>query len=102
MEEKLQFLEMGATLGTRMLGSEVRGKIEKVINDGKIMILDLQGVEVVSNSFADESFGKLVYSFNNEILREKIKFINMEKFVAFTIKQVIAERKKKLENGIPA
>ena len=54
----IKFLEFGSSLGTRDLGSKIREEIEKSIDRDEKVIFDLKGMEIISNSFADECFAK--------------------------------------------
>ncbi|WP_353743394.1 STAS-like domain-containing protein [Flavobacterium sp. 38-13] len=54
--------------------------IDKVHSNDKVF-LDFEGVEVVTNSFADECFRKLREAIDNEVFRKKIAFINTNDFI---------------------
>jgi hypothetical protein len=50
----------GAVLGGRSLGETIRAEVLEQLSHGEnLVVLDLDGVEAVSPSFADEVFGKL-------------------------------------------
>jgi hypothetical protein len=49
----------GAVLGGRIVGEEIRREALGQVARGEKVVLDLDGVEAVSPSFADEIFGKL-------------------------------------------
>ena len=48
------FKEFGENLGTRQLGRHAREKLLPMIKQNDCVVLDFTGVDVVSNSFADE------------------------------------------------
>ena len=48
------FREYGENLGTRPLGKRVRESLQPLIEQNDRVVLDFTGVNVVSNSFADE------------------------------------------------
>ena len=54
------FRECGENLGTRPLGKRVRGSLQPLIEQNDCVVLDFTGVNVVSNSFADECIAKLL------------------------------------------
>ncbi len=54
------FKEYGENLGTRPLGKRVRESLQLVIEQNDRVVLDFTGVDVVSNSFADECIAKLL------------------------------------------
>jgi STAS-like domain of unknown function (DUF4325) len=65
--------EHGEVLGGRVLGEEVRVKVARLVEEGEVVTLDLDGVVAVSPSFADEVFGKLPA----EVGDEHIEFVNL-------------------------
>ena len=81
MTDTILFKDISSSLGTRDLGAKIRGSIiEKVAKNDKVF-LDFDGVEVVTNSFADECFGKLRENITTEIFKSKIAFLNTNDFV---------------------
>lgn len=54
------FREYGENLGTRPLGKRVREQLLPLIEQNERVVLDFTGVNVVSNSFADECIAKLL------------------------------------------
>ena len=49
-----RFITVGENLGTRKLGEETRNKLLPLLLGEGQVVLDFEGVNVVSNSFADE------------------------------------------------
>ena len=54
------FIQYGENLGTRPLGQRVRESLLPMIDQNDLVVLDFTGVNVVSNSFADECIAKLL------------------------------------------
>lgn len=54
------FIKYGENLGTRPLGKRVREQLLPLIEQNEYVVLDFTGVNVVSNSFADECIAKLL------------------------------------------
>ena len=54
------FREYGENLGTRPLGKRVREQLMPLLEQDERVVLDFTGVNVVSNSFADEWIAKLL------------------------------------------
>lgn len=69
-----KFLDFGTDFGTRDMGAKIREQIRPLINEGEVVTLDFTGVNVVSNSFADECIAKLLIDFPLASLKEKILF----------------------------
>ena len=54
------FRDFGENLGTRPLGQKVREQLVPLLEKDECVVLDFTGVNVVSNSFADECIAKLL------------------------------------------
>lgn len=91
----IQFVHIGKSLGTRVKGQEIRQKIEKAFDQGNFVTFDLEGVESVSHSFADECFGKLLLNWSLSEIKENSTFIHandlIKQTIAFTIKERLIE-----------
>ena len=81
MSHTIQFSEIGTSLGTRDLAAKIRVSIEQEVKKNDKIFLDFKDVEVVTNSFANECFGKLREAISTEIFRKKIAFINTNDFI---------------------
>ncbi|KXS41961.1 MAG: hypothetical protein AWU54_1469 [Candidatus Frackibacter sp. T328-2] len=95
----LKFDEWGKSLGTRKLGRILRKEVGNLIeNSNEKVILDFRGVKTVSNSFADECFGKLVLDYGIDDLKEKTTFKNVSKEIDFNLKKAIHNRILEVEH----
>ena len=68
------FRDYGENLGTRPLGRQVREKLMPLLEGNERVVLDFTGVDVVSNSFADECIAKLLLSMSLADLKEHTTF----------------------------
>ena len=68
------FREYGETLGTRPLGQRVREQLLPLIEQNECVVLDFTGVNVVSNSFADECIAKLLIEMPLAELKKRTTF----------------------------
>ena len=75
-----KFNEIGVNLGTRMLGAEVQKQLLPLIQGDEKVILDFEGVDVVSNSFADECLAKLLLIMPLEELKRRTTFRGLNDF----------------------
>ena len=64
-----KFIEYGTNFGTRDMGMKLREKLLPLINGNEKVVLDFTGVNVVSNSFADECIAKLLLEMPLEELK---------------------------------
>lgn len=81
MTDTILFKDISSSLGTRDLGAKIRGSIIEKVKTNEKVYLDFQDVEVVTNSFADECFGKLREAITTDIFKTKIAFLNANDFV---------------------
>ena len=68
------FREYGENLGTRPLGRKVREQLMPLLEKDERVVLDFTGVNVVSNSFADECIAKLLLTMSLADLKAHTTF----------------------------
>ena len=68
------FIEFGENLGTRPLGKRVREQLLPLLEKDERVVLDFTGVNVVSNSFADECIAKLLLTMTLSELKSRTTF----------------------------
>ena len=68
------FREYGENLGTRPLGKRVREQLLHTMEQNERVVLDFTGVNVVSNSFADECIAKLLLHMSLAELKSRTTF----------------------------
>lgn len=93
----IKFENLGKSLGTRFLGVEIRERIENSIEKGEKIIFDFENVGVISNSFADECFGKLTLKFDITVIKEKTQFVNVNSINEKIILKAINDRIKLMQ-----
>ena len=81
MTHTILFRDISPSLGTRDLGAKIRLNIIEKINTNDKVYLDFEGVDVVTNSFANECFSKLKDNVTLEVFKTKIAFLNTNDFV---------------------
>lgn len=69
-----KFITYGENLGTRPLGERVREQLLPLIEQKDCVVLDFTGVNVVSNSFADECIAKLLLLMPLSELKKRTTF----------------------------
>lgn len=88
---EINFGHIGNSLGTRVLGKEIRLEIEESLKNGEFVTFNFEGVKLISHSFADECFAKLIEVVELSELKKKSTFKNandlVKKTIAFTIKE---------------
>ena len=81
MTHTIQFREISTSLGTRDLGAKIRVNIIEKINTNDKVYLDFDGVDVVTNSFANECFSKLKEAVTLDVFKTKIALLIINDFV---------------------
>ena len=67
-------------IGTRQLGEKVRFQLLDLMQENDKVVLDFSGVNVVSNSFADECLAKLLLIMSLEELKQRTTFRGLNEF----------------------
>lgn len=76
--EKMELADFGTFLGTRELGKKIKTEIQTKLGFGASVIIDFGKVEGITNSFADECFGKLLVDIGPITFSENVKFSNLD------------------------
>ncbi|SNU03460.1 protein of unknown function [Prevotellaceae bacterium MN60] len=71
---EFKFIQYGTDFGTRDMGQKLRQKLLPLIKENDKVVLDFTGVNVVSNSFADECIAKLLLEMSLEELKQHTTF----------------------------
>ncbi len=80
-------------LGTRHLGARIREKAESILSAREAtLVLDWSGVNVVTQSFADELVGKLASHLGREAFLSRVCFLNLDPSVRSVVRYVAASR----------
>lgn len=88
----IKFNDIGSSLGTRATGRQIRERIEAAIQSGERVAFDFQGVNVVSNSFADETFAKLLLKFDMPFVKAHTTFKDANPFIQQSISFAFRQR----------
>ena len=80
-----RFNEFGQNLGTRQLGAVAREKLLPLLQGNERVILDFKGVDVVSNSFADECIAKLLLTMSLTELKAHTTFRGLNPIAANSV-----------------
>jgi len=64
-------------LGLRVEGEVVRKRMEEIImREGKVAVLDFEGVRGIAHTFADEVVGIFTRAFGKEWVKKNIRVVN--------------------------
>ena len=86
------FRNYGENLGTRPLGQIVREQLMPLLEKNELVVLDFTGVNVVSNSFADECIAKLLLSMSLAELKARTTFCGLNPIASDSILTALQRR----------
>ena len=91
MDRTIDIHKWGEDLSGRALGAVAREELESAVTDGaSVLIIDLNGVEAMSTSFADECFGALVRSMRESRRPTPLRFLGGTEDVRAVLRSVLA------------
>lgn len=82
--------DFGTSLGSRVLGKEVSNMIN-FEKEGEV-ILDFNGVKMVTSSFADEVVGKNCAKLGLHNFFDKVQIVNTSEQIKLILKKAIMDR----------
>lgn len=86
------FREYGENLGTRPLGKRVREQLMPLLEQDERIVLDFTGVNVVSNSFADECIAKLLLTMPLSELKSRTTFRGLNPIASESVLTALQRR----------
>lgn len=84
--------QFGTVLSMRVSGKQAFNEIEPFLRMGKRVTFDFEGVDSVTNSFADELFGHLISEFGMARLKELTTFAHINQIAAITVRNAMDHR----------
>lgn len=86
------FRNFGEYLGTRQLGQQAREKLMPLLEGDERVVLDFTGVDVVSNSFADECIAKLLLTMPLAELKAHTTFRGLNQLASESVLKALRRR----------
>ena len=86
------FRDFGENLGTRQLGQQAREKLIPLLEGDERVVLDFTGVDVVSNSFADECIAKLLLTMSLAELKAHTTFRGLNPLASESVLTALRRR----------
>ena len=97
---RIKFIEYDTNFGTRDMGQKLREKILVLINSNDKVVLDFTGVNVVSNSFADECIAKLLLEMPLDELKRRTTFRGLNSLAERSVLVALQRRYKVLHDKL--
>ena len=87
-------------MGTRLLGARIRADLRPLLDGEEKVVLDFSGIDIVTNSFADECIAKLLLEMPLEELKSKTTFTGLTPLAERSILSALRRRRmQKLKAG---
>lgn len=97
---EFKFIEYGTDFGTRDMGQKLRLNLLPLINGNEKVVLDFTGVNVVSNSFADECIAKLLLEMPLDELKKRTTFQGLNSMAERSILVALQRRYKVIKEAV--
>lgn len=92
-----RFSDIATNFGTREMGAKIREQLRQLFAIDSCLALDFTGVNVVSNSFADECIAKLLLDMPLNELKQRITFCGLNAMAERSILVALQRRDKVTE-----
>lgn len=86
------FSQYGTDFGTREMGARIREQLLPLVMGEERVVLDFTGVNVVSNSFADECIAKLLLEMPLDELKKRTTFRGLNPLAKTSILTALQRR----------
>jgi len=96
---EFKFINYGTDFGTRDMGQRLRKKLLPLINGDDKVVLDFTGVNVVSNSFADECIAKLLLDIPLQELKSRTTFRGLNPLAERSVLVALQRRYKVIKEA---
>ena len=96
---EFKFIQYGTDFGTRDMGQKLRQKLLSLIKGGDKVVLDFTGVNVVSNSFADECIAKLLLEMPLKELKQHTTFKGLNPLAERSVLVALQRRYKVIQDS---
>lgn len=91
-----KFSKYGDSMGTRLLGARIRADLRPLLDGEEKVVLDFSGIDIVTNSFADECIAKLLLEMPLEELKSKTTFTGLTPLAERSILSALRRRRMQI------
>lgn len=93
----------GNSLVTRESGRAAYDSIiGQMRNTGDVTEFDFSGIELITNSFADEVFGRMAFEYGIDTMRKRTTFSHIDRMWAIVVRSVIDSRSAQRDSAVTA
>lgn len=94
-----RFADYDTDFGTREMGARLREKLLPLVKGEERVVLDFTGVNVVSNSFADECIAKLLLEIPLQELKKRTTFRGLNPMAEKSVLVALQRRYSVMSNA---
>ena len=95
---EFKFIQFGTDFGTRDMGAKLRNLLMPLLEGEERVVLDFTGVNVVTNSFADECIAKLLLDIPLSELKKRTTFKGLNPLAERSVLVALQRRYKVLQS----
>jgi len=96
---EFKFEQFGTDFGTRDMGAKIRQQLRPLLDKDEKVVLDFTGVNVVTNSFADECIAKLLLEMSLDDLKKHTTFKGLNPLAERCVLVALQRRYKVIKSG---
>lgn len=96
---EFKFSQFGTDFGTRDMGAKIREQLRPLLDKDEKVILDFTGVNVVTNSFADECIAKLLLEMSLDELKKHTTFRGLNPLAERSVLVALQRRHKVIKEN---
>ncbi len=97
---EFKFSQFGTDFGTRDMGAKIREQLRPLLDKDEKVVLDFTGVNVVTNSFADECIAKLLLEIPLDELKKRTTFRGLNPLAERCVLVALQRRHKVIKENI--
>lgn len=90
----IELKKTGQIIGLRETGNRFRQMLEEALSNNEDVLIDFDGVDSISSSFADEFIAKAFINLGKEKFTTHVKIKNANDFIKVIINSSLSERLK--------
>ncbi len=97
---EFKFSQFGTNFGSSDMGAKIRQQLRPLLDNDEKVVLDFTGVNVVTNSFADECIAKLLLEMPLDDLKKHTTFCGLNPLAERSVLVALQRRYKVIRKQV--
>ncbi len=97
---EFKFSQFGTNFGSSDMGAKIRQQLRPLLDNDEKVVLDFTGVNVVTNSFADECIAKLLFEMPLDDLKKHTTFRGLNPLAERSVLVALQRRYKVIRKQV--